>query len=215
MLFIGFVAWSYQTIQPPPPKICGSLNGPTITAPRIKLRDGRNLAYKEHGVPKDVAKHKIIFVHGFDACRHDAYVAKTLSPVKKCLISIAFTTFSAIYFWNLYYLNLWWILQDVAEVLGVYIVSFDRPGYGESDPHPNQTVKSLALDIEELTDKLGLGSKFYIIGFSLGGQVVWRCLKYIPHRYGVFRLNVSLLAKKRTFILWYVNVCIFLLGYVF
>ncbi|KAL2660667.1 hypothetical protein AAZV13_03G155400 [Glycine max] len=151
VLFIGFVAWSYQTIQPPPPKICGSLNGPTITAPRIKLRDGRNLAYKEHGVPKDVAKHKIIFVHGFDACRHDAYVAKTLSP-------------------------------DVAEVLGVYIVSFDRPGYGESDPHPNQTVKSLALDIEELTDKLGLGSKFYIIGFSLGGQVVWRCLKYIPHR---------------------------------
>lgn len=73
-------------------------------------------------------------------------------------------------------------MQDVAQGLGVYIVSFDRPGYGESDPDPNQTVKSLALDIEELADKLGLGSKFYIIGFSLGGQVVWRCLKYIPHR---------------------------------
>ena len=90
-------------------------------------------------------------------------------------------------------------MQDVAEVLGVYIVSFDRPGYGESDPHPNKTVKSLALDIEELTDKLGLGSKFYVIGFSLGGQVVWRCLMYIPHRYDVFRLNVILLAKKRAF----------------
>ncbi|XP_047174903.1 uncharacterized protein LOC124842458 [Vigna umbellata] len=151
VLFIVVVAWGYQAIQPPPPKLCGSPSGPPITAPRIKLRDGRNLAYKEHGVPKDVANHKIIFVHGFDACRHDAYVAKTLSP-------------------------------DVAEDLGVYIVSFDRPGYGESDPHPSQTVKSLALDIEELADKLGLGSKFYIIGFSLGGQVVWRCLKYIPHR---------------------------------
>ncbi|BAT85856.1 hypothetical protein VIGAN_04345100 [Vigna angularis var. angularis] len=151
VLFIVVVAWGYQAIQPPPPKLCGSPSGPPITAPRIKLRDGRNLAYKEHGVPKDVANHKIIFVHGFDACRHDAYVAKTLSP-------------------------------DVADDLGVYIVSFDRPGYGESDPHPSQTVKSLALDIEELADKLGLGSKFYIIGFSLGGQVVWRCLKYIPHR---------------------------------
>ena len=76
----------------------------------------------------------------------------------------------------------------------MYIVSFDRPGYGESDPHPSQTVKSLALDIEELADKLGLGSKFYIIGFSLGGQVVWRCLKYIPHRYDdVFRFKVTLL----------------------
>ena len=81
MLFIGFLAWAYQAIQPPPPKICGSPGGPRITAPRIKLRDGRNLAYKEHGVPKDAAKNKIIFVHDFDSCRHDAYVAKALSPV--------------------------------------------------------------------------------------------------------------------------------------
>ncbi|KAH1265522.1 Protein NRT1/ PTR FAMILY 6.4 [Glycine max] len=109
VLLMGFVAWGYQAIQPPASKICGSPNGSTITAPRIKLRDGRNLSYKEHGVPKDVAKHKIIFVH------------------------------------------------DVAEKLGVYIVSFDRPGYGESDPDPIQTLKSLTLDIEELADKLGLG----------------------------------------------------------
>jgi len=62
-------------------------------------------------------------------------------------------------------------------------VSFDRPGYGESDPDPKRTPKSISLDIEELADKLGLGSRFYVIGFSMGGQVVWGCLKYIPHRY--------------------------------
>ncbi|KAL2345220.1 hypothetical protein Fmac_006505 [Flemingia macrophylla] len=48
-------------------------------------------------------------------------------------------------------------------------------GYGEiSDHDPNQTVKSMALDIEELGDRLRLGSKFYVIGlgFSLGDQVV-------------------------------------------
>ncbi|CAL0309954.1 unnamed protein product [Lupinus luteus] len=151
VLLIGFIAWAYQAIRPPPPKICGSPDGPHITAPRIKLRDGRHLAYQEHGVPKDAAKNKIIYVHGFDSCRHDAVVAKTLSP-------------------------------DVVEDLGVYIASFDRPGYGESDPDPNLTAKSLALDIEELADKLGLGSKFYIAGFSLGGQAVWGCLKYIPKR---------------------------------
>lgn len=72
-------------------------------------------------------------------------------------------------------------------------------------------MKSLALDIEELADKLGLGSKFYIIGFSLGGQVVWRCLKYIPHRYDAFRFEVTLLASNRTFFgcfffSWHVNV---------
>lgn len=68
------------------------------------------------------------------------------------------------------------------EELGVYVVSFDRPGYGQSDPDPNRTVKSLALDVEELADGLGLGSKFYVVGFSMGGQAVWGCLKYIPHR---------------------------------
>ncbi|KAL5150212.1 hypothetical protein HKD37_13G036888 [Glycine soja] len=151
VLFIGFLAWAYQVIQPPPPKICGTPDGPPITAPRIKLRDGRHLAYKEHGVPKDAAKYKIISVHGFNSCRHDAVIADTLSP-------------------------------DVVEELGIYIVSFDRPGYGESDPDPNRTLKSIALDIQELADQLGLGSKFYVVGVSMGGQVVWNCLKYIPHR---------------------------------
>ena len=65
----------------------------------------------------------------------------------------------------------------------MYIVSFDRPGYGESDPNPKRTVKSMALDIEELADQLGLGSKFYVVGMSMGGQLVWSCLKYIPNRY--------------------------------
>ncbi|KAA8516709.1 hypothetical protein F0562_016785 [Nyssa sinensis] len=122
-----------------------------LQQPRIILGDGRHLAYKEHGVPKDVAKYKIVYVHGFDSCRHDAVIATTLSP-------------------------------DVVEGLGVYIVSFDRPGYGESDPNPKQTVKSLALDMEELADQLGLGDKFYVVGFSMGGQLIWTCLKYIPHR---------------------------------
>ncbi|GFQ06054.1 hypothetical protein PHJA_002749400 [Phtheirospermum japonicum] len=150
--FVGFFAWAYQATRPPPPKTCGSTNGPPVTASRIQLKDGRYLAYVEHGVPKDIAKHKIVFVHGFSSCRHDvSALTSNLSP-------------------------------DIVESKQIYIVSFDRPGYGESDPDPNRTVKSLAFDIEELADQLGLGSKFYIVGFSMGGQVVWSCLKYIPHR---------------------------------
>ncbi|TYJ39662.1 hypothetical protein E1A91_A04G085000v1 [Gossypium mustelinum] len=151
VLFAGILAWAYQAIQPPIPKTCGSPDGPLVTASRIKLKDGRYLAYKEHGVPRDAAKYKIVYVHGFDSCRHDAVVANTLSP-------------------------------EIVEALRVYIVSFDRPGYGESDPNPKRTVQSLPLDIEELADQLRLGSKFYVIGFSMGGQVIWSCLKYIPHR---------------------------------
>ncbi|XP_051130420.1 uncharacterized protein LOC127250958 isoform X2 [Andrographis paniculata] len=155
MLLIGFVglsAWAYQATKPPPPKICGSAGGPPVTASRIRLDDGRHLAYEEFGVPKDIAKHKIVFIHGFDSCRHDvSAITANLSP-------------------------------DLVQSKGIYIVSFDRPGYGESDPHPTRTVKSLAFDIEALADKLELGSKFYIVGFSMGGQISWACLKHIPHR---------------------------------
>lgn len=81
VLVIVLVSWAYQAIRPPPPKICGSPGGPPITAPRIKLRDGRHLAYKEYGVPKETAKYKIVYVHAFASSRHDAVIATTLSPV--------------------------------------------------------------------------------------------------------------------------------------
>ncbi|KAH9321586.1 hypothetical protein KI387_016225, partial [Taxus chinensis] len=71
---------------------------------------------------------------------------------------------------------------EVLEKLGVYLVSFDRPGYGESDPNPERSVKSIAFDIEQLADQLELGPKFYIMGISIGGHSVWSCLKYIGHR---------------------------------
>lgn len=148
---IGILAWAYQAIQPPQTKIPGSPGGPSVTAPRIKLRDGRHLAYKEHGAPKDAAKFKIVYVHCFDSCRHDA-VVENIFP------------------------------QKIIDDLGVYVVSFDRPGYGQSDPDPKRTTESIALDIEELADQLGLGSKFYVVGYSIGGQIVWSCIKYIPHR---------------------------------
>ncbi|KAL3520880.1 hypothetical protein ACH5RR_019029 [Cinchona calisaya] len=148
VLFIGFLAWVFQAIRPPPPRICGSPGGPPITGLRIKLRDGRYLAYKEHGVQKELAKYKVVLVHGFGSSRHEASIATA----------------------------------EAVQELGIYFVSFDRPGYGESDPDPKRSFRSVALDIEELADQLELGSKFYVIGFSMGGQVAWGCLKYIPQR---------------------------------
>lgn len=81
MFVVGIAASAYKAIQPPPPKLCGSPDGPSVTAPRIKLRDGRHLAYKEYGVPRDEATRKIVVVHGSDSCRHDNAFAALLSPV--------------------------------------------------------------------------------------------------------------------------------------
>ncbi|GMH07327.1 hypothetical protein Nepgr_009167 [Nepenthes gracilis] len=148
VLGASFLIWVYKSITPPPPKICGKPNGPPVTSPRMKLSDGRHLAYKEHGVPRQSAKYKVIMVHGFDSSK-DLFLP---------------------------------LSQEFMEKLGLYIVTYDRPGYGESDPNSKRTVKSETLDLEEFADKLQLGSKFYVVGVSMGNYLSWGCLRYIPHR---------------------------------
>ena len=81
VILIGLSAWAFPAFRPPATKICGSVGGPPITSPRIKLRDGRHLAYEENGVSRTVAKFKIIYVHGFSSCKHDPEVAIYPSPV--------------------------------------------------------------------------------------------------------------------------------------
>ncbi|XP_021722064.1 uncharacterized protein LOC110689606 isoform X2 [Chenopodium quinoa] len=144
-VLLGFV---YKAIQPPPPKVCGSPGGPPVTSPRIKLSDGRHLSYREAGVSKDEAKHKIIVIHGFASSKDQRL------PIS----------------------------QELAEELNLYFLFFDRAGYGESDPYPNRSVRSEAYDIQELADAMQLGSKFYVIGISLGAYPAYSCMKYIPHR---------------------------------
>ncbi|KAL0426534.1 UNVERIFIED_CONTAM: hypothetical protein Slati_2828200 [Sesamum latifolium] len=150
--FVGFLAWAYQATQPPPPKRCGSTDGPPVTAPRVQLKDGRYLAYKEYGVPKDKAKHKIVFVHGFGCCRHD--ITSLTASLSRILLKVKEST-----------------LFHLTDLVMERVIL----------TQPNQ-LKKIAFDIEELADQLELGSKFYVIGFSMGGQIVWSCLKYIPHR---------------------------------
>ncbi|OIW04031.1 hypothetical protein TanjilG_24142 [Lupinus angustifolius] len=60
---------AYKALKPPPPKTCGSVGGPPLTSPRVKLSDGRHLAYREFGVPKLEAKYKIIVIHGFHSSK--------------------------------------------------------------------------------------------------------------------------------------------------
>lgn len=146
---VGVLGWAYQALKPPPPKICGSRNGPPVTSPRVKLSDGRYLAYREIGAPKEEAKYKVIVIHGFDSSKD---------------------------------LNLP-IPQELIEELKIYFLFYDRAGYGDSDPNPSRTVKNEASDIEELADRLQIGSRFYVIGVSMGAYPAWGCLRYIPHRH--------------------------------
>ncbi|KAL8094271.1 uncharacterized protein LOC141692292 [Apium graveolens] len=146
---VCLIGWAYVAIlKPPPTKICGTPGGPPVTSPRVRLSDGRHLAYKEAGVPKENAKYKVIIMHGYANSKD----------------------------FNIFF------SQEAIDNLKVYLLSFDRAGYGESDPHPKRSVKSEAFDIQELADILQIGDKFYVIGISMGGYPAWSCLKYIPHR---------------------------------
>ncbi|KAL1317554.1 hypothetical protein AAHE18_15G141900 [Arachis hypogaea] len=71
--------------------------------------------------------------------------------------------------------------QELIDELGIYLLQYDRAGYGESDPNPKRSLKSEALDIQELADQLELGPQFYVIGVSMGSYATWSCLQYLPH----------------------------------
>ncbi|KAA3458613.1 Alpha/beta-Hydrolases superfamily protein isoform 1 [Gossypium australe] len=141
-LTVGLLGWTYRALKPPPPKICGSPDGPPVTSPRIKLSDGRHLAYREAGVPREEAKYKIVVIHGFGSSKDLNLPAS----------------------------------EELVEELRIYFLFFDRSGYGDSDPNPSRSVKSEAYDVQELADKLQIGSKFYVIGISMGAYPVYNFL---------------------------------------
>lgn len=94
VLLVGLLALSYQAIQPPPPRVCGSSNGPPVTMPRIKLSDGRNLSYIEIGVPKEKAKHKIIYLHGLDSSKHRVFpISQVLTVILQESSFLSFVLF--------------------------------------------------------------------------------------------------------------------------
>ncbi|KAG6573586.1 hypothetical protein SDJN03_27473, partial [Cucurbita argyrosperma subsp. sororia] len=139
-LTVVFLGWVYKALKPPPPKICGCANGPPLTS---KISDGRHLAYRELGVPKEVAQYKIIMCHGYNSFK-DMHLPAS---------------------------------QKFIDKLKLYIVLFDKVGYGQSDPYPAHSVKSEAFDIQELAAKLPLRTKFYVMRCSMGACSIWSGLK--------------------------------------
>lgn len=99
VLLVGVLACSYNATRPPPPNICGTPNGPPVTSSRIKLNDGRHLSYIESGVSKDKAKHKIIFLHAFDCCKHNLF------PISK-VMTIPLLVHSNCSFWFTFFILL-------------------------------------------------------------------------------------------------------------
>ena len=65
--------------------------------------------------------------------------------------------------------------------LGLRMITYDRPGYGGSDPHPGRRVVEAADDVAALADHLGIG-RFAVVGTSGGGPHALACSARLPSR---------------------------------
>jgi pimeloyl-ACP methyl ester carboxylesterase len=62
--------------------------------------------------------------------------------------------------------------------LGVRLISYDRPGYGDSDRHEGRNVAAAAWDVLDIADGLGLDT-FGVVGRSGGGPHALACAAFI------------------------------------
>ena len=65
-------------------------------------------------------------------------------------------------------------LFSTADRLGIRWVSYDRPGYGGSTPHPGRDVASAAADVASIADALDL-DRFAVMGHSGGSTHAVAC----------------------------------------
>lgn len=85
------------------------------------------------------------------------------------------------------------------------MVTYDLPGFGESDPHSIRDLESSALDILHLSYALNITDKFWVLGFADGSKHAWAALHYIPDRVAGKSVNCILVHQTPLFILIYIT----------
>ncbi|MFJ6216314.1 alpha/beta fold hydrolase [Streptomyces sp. NPDC092296] len=72
-------------------------------------------------------------------------------------------------------------LFPAAARCGIRWVSYDRPGYGGSTPHPGRGLGAAAADVSAVADALGV-DRFAVMGSSGGGSHALGCAALLPRR---------------------------------
>ncbi|CAN6992182.1 hypothetical protein BRARA_A03519 [Brassica rapa] len=74
------------------------------------------------------------------------------------------------------------VKDSLLKDYGVRLVSYDLPGFGESDPHRGRNLSSSASDMIDLASALGIAEKFWLLGYSSGSMHAWATMRYFPDR---------------------------------
>ncbi|HEX6953661.1 MAG TPA: alpha/beta fold hydrolase [Agromyces sp.] len=72
-------------------------------------------------------------------------------------------------------------LAEAAQARGIRLITYARPGYGGSTPHPDRDVASAAADVAAIADALGV-DRFAVVGYSGGGPHALACAAMLPER---------------------------------
>jgi pimeloyl-ACP methyl ester carboxylesterase len=86
--------------------------------------------------------------------------------------------------------------------LGVRLISYDRPGYGESSRHCGRTIADAAADVRAIADDFGLPT-FGVVGRSGGGPHALACAALMADRVDRAAALVSLAPADADGLDWY------------
>jgi pimeloyl-ACP methyl ester carboxylesterase len=92
--------------------------------------------------------------------------------------------------------------KELLKKLGVWLISFDRPGYGRSDRLEARTVADVAPDVKAIANWLGL-EQFAVLGRSGGGPHALACAALLPDRVTRAAALVSLAPMKVPGLHWF------------
>jgi len=73
------------------------------------------------------------------------------------------------------------LIREPAEALGLRLICYSRPGYGDSSEKPGRTVADAVSDATTVLDELGV-AEFVTLGWSGGGPHALACAALLPQR---------------------------------
>ena len=90
----------------------------------------------------------------------------------------------------------------VLNWLGIHLITFDRPGYGDSDRRQGRRIADGAADVASVADDLGL-ARFAVVGRSGGAPHALACAALLPDRVTRAATLVSLAPRDASGLDWY------------
>ncbi|MDN3025844.1 alpha/beta hydrolase [Streptomyces sp. S.PB5] len=94
-------------------------------------------------------------------------------------------------------------LPSFLHRLGIHLIAYDRPGYGDSGRLAGRTVKDVVADVEAVATGLGLEGRYSVVGRSGGGPHALACAALNPKRVASAAALVSLAPSNAEGLDWY------------